>query len=543
MILLFLNVFPFKKTKKISCDCPTANYFVFLSPNFENSMGVIIRQSIKGTIVNYIGVGVGIITTFFILTKYLTEEQVGLTRVLVDAAILFSSLAQLGTGSSIVRYFPYFKDEEQKHHGLFFWSLIIPFVGFLLFLLVFFLFKGMIVDAFQEKSPLFIHYFYFVIPIAFFMLYTAVFEVNATILNRVAVPKFIREVVIRCCLLIGYILFGFKIISLDGLVMVFCVTYGLAALLNFFYLLSTQKISFKPDYQHITKDLFHNFLLYTLFMLATALVTAVLPTLSSFFITAEMGLAFAGIYAIANYIATMIEIPYRSLSAMVQPRISLAIKENDIPKATVICQKVALHQFLAGTVIFLIVWMNIDLLFQILPNGEAYAAGKWVVFILALSRLVNSSFGIGCTALGYTKYYYYSLFFTLLLMGLSIGLNTVMIPVFGMTGGALATLFSYAIYYALLLWFIQKMVGTTPFSWGLLKTAVLVLFLYFVHLLCSFTFGRLFSHDILWQSLLEALLRTGVVCILGLYLVYKFVISLELNQIIDNMKSRIHGRR
>ena len=56
-------------------------------------MGIIIRQSIKGTLVNYLGIVVGFVTTFFILTHYLTTEEVGLTRVLVDAAVLFSSFA------------------------------------------------------------------------------------------------------------------------------------------------------------------------------------------------------------------------------------------------------------------------------------------------------------------------------------------------------------------------------------------------------------------------------------------------------------------
>ena len=45
-------------------------------------MGIIIRQSIKGTIVNYVGVAIGFVTTFFIVTKYLTTEELGLVRVL-----------------------------------------------------------------------------------------------------------------------------------------------------------------------------------------------------------------------------------------------------------------------------------------------------------------------------------------------------------------------------------------------------------------------------------------------------------------------------
>ena len=74
-------------------------------------MGVIARQSIKGAMANYLGVAIGFFVSFFILTRYLTQEEIGLTRVMVDAALLFSSLAQLGTNASIVRFFPWFKSE------------------------------------------------------------------------------------------------------------------------------------------------------------------------------------------------------------------------------------------------------------------------------------------------------------------------------------------------------------------------------------------------------------------------------------------------
>ena len=70
-------------------------------------MGIIARQSIKGTIVTYLGVFVGFLTTFFVLTRFLTTEEIGLARVLIDTGTLFIGLAQLGTSSSIIRFFPY----------------------------------------------------------------------------------------------------------------------------------------------------------------------------------------------------------------------------------------------------------------------------------------------------------------------------------------------------------------------------------------------------------------------------------------------------
>ena len=498
-------------------------------------MGIIARQSIKGTIATYIGVAIGFVTTFFILTSYLTAEEVGLTRVLVDAATLFSSLALMGTGSSTLRFYPHFKDDSRNQQGLYFWTLVIPFVGFLLFLIAFFAFKGLIVNAFEDKSPLFVNYVYYTLPIAFFMLYMYVFEANATILERVAVPRMIREVFIRASLLVGYLLYGFwHVIDLDGLVVVFCVTYGLGAVMNLFYLLFSQKISFKPDFSKITPELRRDFLLYTLFLITAALVSSVMPTLSSFFISAKMGLMFTGIYAIANYIATMVEIPSRSLNAIVQPRIAVALRAEtpDLPTATRLYQQVSLNQLLVGMVILILIWINIDLFFDLLPNGEQYAAGKWVVLILAVSKLVSAAFSIGVSALSYTRWYYTSLIFTLILMVSSIFLNSYLIPICGIEGGAWATLGSNVIYYILLLLYVRWRVGTYPFSWGQFKVLAVGVLMFALNYLIIFVVGKVVPEPSLAFRVVEAVVRTGIVSVAGLLAVYYGNVSADVNELI-----------
>ena len=77
-------------------------------------MGVIAKQSIRGTIVTYLGVAVGFLTTFFVITRFLSAEDIGLARVLIDAATLFIGLAQLGTSASILRFYPYFVSNTES---------------------------------------------------------------------------------------------------------------------------------------------------------------------------------------------------------------------------------------------------------------------------------------------------------------------------------------------------------------------------------------------------------------------------------------------
>ena len=140
------------------------------------TMGIIAKQSIQGTIVTYLGVAVGFVTTFFVLTRFLSAEEIGLARVLIDASTLFIGLAQLGTSSSIIRFYPHFRnteqgDKSQDEHGFFFWTLAVPLVGFAIFTSIYCACYTPLSQWFGEKSPLFVEYYYMVLPMAFFMLY------------------------------------------------------------------------------------------------------------------------------------------------------------------------------------------------------------------------------------------------------------------------------------------------------------------------------------------------------------------------------------
>ena len=437
-------------------------------------MGIVARQSIKGTIATYVGVAVGIITTFFIQTKALQPEQIGLIDVLLQCSILFSGLALLGTTSSAMRYYPFFKDEEQRDHGFFGWTLLVPLVGFAFFLLAFFVFKTPIVNYFSKDSAMFGEYVNFVIPLAFFMLYISVFETNSNLLLRIVLPKFVREVGLRVGTLAIYLLYYYKVIDFDGVIVAFCVLYGLATLINIVYLLSLKRVSFKIEWNYLKPQLKRDFMFYTLFMLTAALAGNVIPMLSKFFVAGVSGFRLAGVFTIATNIAAVVEMPYRSLGAISRPHISNAMAKQDVKAADALCKNVALHQFIAGSLVFFLIWINIDYLFDLLPNGDIYRLGKWAVLILSLSRLVYSTFAVTTTVLSYSKFYYYSLAFTIILATISFGLNAWWVPRWDINGGALANAVSYLIYFILLLAFIRWKIGVNPLSVKLLFCCCLV---------------------------------------------------------------------
>jgi O-antigen/teichoic acid export membrane protein len=509
-------------------------------------MGVVIRQSIKGTIVNYIGSFIGFIMTFFIMIKFLTPEEVGLTRVLLDAALLFAGLASLGTNASIIRFYPYFKDPEKKDHGFFLWTLLLPFVGFLIVLTLFFIFKNAIIGFFIDESPLFVDYSNFVIPLALFLMYIAVFETNSNVMMRIVIPKFIREVVIRLMLICVYLLYAFQVFTQYQFIVAFCTVYGLALLLNIIYMFSLDKVSLKPDIKFIDKKLAKNIGFYTLFLIIASLGTTITPMLNTFFIGGKMGLDFNGIFAVATYIAAIIEIPYRSLGAISQPQISHAIKENDTVKANILCKSVSFHQLLVGSLIFFFIWINIDAIFNIIPNGDFYKAGKWAVCIIGLSRLFNSAFSVGTTVLNFSKYYYYSLIFSFGLTALAIFLNLKLIPVWGISGAALATLFSYLAYYLSLLGLTYYKTKISPFSTRQLAVVGLVVGLFLLNFLWNISLSPLIMNidaNQLFLTILDRGLCSILLAIIGGFVIYKFKFSNEIYNLIETALNKTIRRK
>ena len=476
------------------------------------------------------------------MTKYLSTEEIGLASVLSNAAILFSGLAQMGTSTSAMRFYPYFKDSESRDHGFFGWTLIVPLVGFIIFTALFFIFKQQISDYFSEQSALFVDYMYFVIPMSFFMLYTVVFETNSNLLMRIVFPRFVREVGIRLFTLIDYLLYITNVIDLDGMVIGLCVTYLLATILNIIYLLSLRRISFKIEPSFVDKKLRRDFFLYTLLLIVSSVVSTIIPVLNSLLITAKMGLAFTGIYKIATDMAALVEMPYRALGSISKPNISQAMKDNDTVKARSLTKDVSLHQLIAGLFVFFIIWINIDLFFELLPNGEVFATGKWVFFILVLAKMINSSMNVGVIVLSYSKYYYLQLFFTAVLTFTAIVMNNLLIPVLGMTGSAMASLVSYSLYYVLILSVVGWKTKIHPFSWGEMMVVIIisVLFVadYLVVRFVSPSVVALLGGGLLGRAA-ESVIRTLFFVFTGIAAVYKLKISKQINDLIDILLKKL----
>ena len=494
-------------------------------------MGIVIRQSFKGTIITYVGAFVGFLTTFFVSVGFLTAEEIGLTRALMDAGILISSFALMGISVSAPKFFPYFKNQKENHNGFFFYLVAFAFLGITLAFAIALLAREMIMSYFSEAAALFVDYFYLIFPLAFFLVYQTVFEAYSAVLMRIVIPRFVREILIRLMTITVFLLYAFDFIGLDLMIYLYVAEYGVAALINLFYVSRIGTVSLAHNTSYVRKPLQRYVFRFTGYMMVTTFGIELVNKVGTFMIASSMGLDFTGIYSIAFFMAAIVEIPSRSLSSISVPLLASHIKEKNHVEAENLLKRVTLNQFLVGSLIFVLLWANIDNIFDIMPKGDTdYAQGKWVVFFLGLARLCDLLGNFSVATLNVSKHYYV-LFVILLITAMTITGNYLLIPVLGITGAPVSMLISLFVYYLIVLIFVNVKLKYNPLSKNLLK----VLALTGGVLLIDYFFITLNN------PILDGIARTFVLGGLFVLTLYFWKISDDINNLIRNILKRVRA--
>ncbi len=494
-------------------------------------MGIVIRQSLKATAMHYIGVVLGIFVSFYVMLKYLDPAVIGLTKVVYEVAFLLSAFALMGTASSGMRFFSYFKDEKSGHHGFFYYYLLFPVVGVAVFSLLYLLLKAPLVDFFSKKDAHFGDYFYYVLPLFWVLTFWQFFENYANIHMRIAVPKAVREVGMRLLQLAIFVLYGLGWLDVSGLIIAYVVCYGLCLLTTGVYSIHIGGAVMKHDWSYVTPELRGKVLRYTAFLMLAAISNNVLAQMDIFQLTNLRGLYDAGIYTIVIYMAEVVNMPSRSITPISAPLAAQAMKDGDTSRATDLYRQVSVHQMLAASVLLFFVWINLDNIFAIIPNGDKFAAGRYAVLFLGLSKVVYSTLNFGNTLLSFSRYYYWTLVVAIVLTFVSYGTNLYFIPIFGLSGAALATLMASLLSFGFQQGLVSLSLHSHPFTWRHLRVVAMIAVLYGLNMLIPTLLDE--QHP-LTSAIADGALRSAFLAIVATILMYKLHISEQINGIIDH---------
>jgi O-antigen/teichoic acid export membrane protein len=486
-------------------------------------MGIIIRQSIKTTAISYIGFAIGYVNTLFLFPLVLTKEQIGLTRLLISVSFLFATFASLGAGNIPTRFFPYFRDESKQHNGILPFILSIGMTGFALFVVVFFLLKDVIFSIYSKNSPLLLDYFYYFIPFTLIVALTTIFDSYLIVQQKPILPTLVREILMRLLLMLGLTAVYFGFFNFNNFADSIIIYYAIGLLILILYIKREKILFLKPDRAILKSPHFKEMLVFAGFVIMGNASATIIANLDSLMLSAYIGLGSAGIYTIAFFITAVIEIPKRSISQVVIPIVSQANKDGDIPKLSEVYKKTSLNQLIIGSLIFLGIWCNIDNIFKLIPNGEMYSPGKWVVFYIGLSKLFDMATGVNQEIVGTSKFYKVDLFFYLFLAAVAVVTNLIFIPKYGITGAALASAISIFLFNSIRFFFLLYVYKIQPFSLNTIKVLLIFLLTFFVSYFISSM--QNFIIDLIVRSLVIIIIFGGLVLLLNVSEDVKKVVS------------------
>jgi len=427
-------------------------------------VGVIIKQSAYASIINYIGVAVGAINTIFLFPEFFTQVEYGLFQAMVSMAIILSPFAQVGLPRSIVRYFPRFNKGLRSSGRFFTFVLIVAFFTIALFIGLFQLMDQWVFGFFEKNAPELFHQYWLIIILASVLVYISIFESFYKAQLNVVIPTFLREFFLKMSSGLLALMFFLDYISFEWFLRLCVASYAFSLLLLIIILLVKGQLRFNFSIFQLENSFIKEMSKYMLFIMAGAVGSIIVLRIDQLMVTGFLGTAETAIYTIAFFMGTVIEIPRRSISQMSDAIIANAFENERIDEVKKIYKQSSINQLILGSFVFILVVINLDNIYAIMPKGDEYSSGKWVVIIIGLSKLVNMGFGVNSEIIISSKHYKSNIYFVLILAALTIGLNVLLIPEFGLIGAALATFASIFLFNLIKMIYIYYRLQFQPFS-------------------------------------------------------------------------------
>lgn len=402
-------------------------------------MGIVFRQSAITTIISYCGVAIGYANLLYLYPKYLEPDQIGLLRTIQDAAILFTPFAQFGIAQSILRYYPRLVTTKESSGSFIRLMLLLALAGFGVFFILFKVFETPILSYFESNAKEIIGYSSLVLWLTLILLILAVLEAYSRSLLKTIVPNLLREIVARLLLAILVLLYFTGYLDFNQFIVSTALAYLLCLTILIIYLSIQGELQMKMNFDELDRAQLPGLLKYSLLSFAGMAGLIIIGKVDSIMVSGLLGLAANAIYTTAFYMATVIEIPKRALMQIAMPLISRAFEKNDLEGIKTIYQKTSINQLIIGSLILIGIWANLHNIFGLMPKGDIYEAGQYVVLIIGLGKLLDMMFGPSSEIIVLSKYYSYNIVLIILLAISIVVANNLLIPRYGINGAAIGS--------------------------------------------------------------------------------------------------------
>ena len=486
-------------------------------------MGIVVNQSYKNIIIISIALVIGGVNTLYFYPVFLKAEYYGLVVFLLATSNLLQPLISFGSQHTIIKYFSSYNSAKEK--DIFMSSIIfLPILTIIPICYLVVQFHDIIANFLSLKNPIIESYVWVIFLVAFATSYFEVFYSWARVQLKSVFGNFLKEIYPRVSIFILLLLVFFDIISKENFVWYLTGFYYLRLLIMIAYSLKL----YTPNFYFKLPVNTTQILSYSIYIFLAGSAASILIDIDKFMIPQKEAISQAAFYAVAVFIATVVEIPGRALFQIVNPLVAKALNTNDFTELKMLYKESSLNLLIISGLFFLLINLNIVPFYELMDN-PSYGTAVWVVLMISLSKLTLMSFGCGPAILSTSKFYKITLPFSIG-MALSVYfLNDYLIDLMGINGAALSTLIVVAIFTFLKIIYLKSKLNLSPYSFNSVKTLFIIGSLFLIFENISFPFKGISL--IIINSLIIGLVYTLVVYYLNL--------SRTLNKFLRNVLSKL----
>lgn len=425
-------------------------------------MGIVFRQSLANTLLTYLGFILGAVNYMWLYLRFMTDSYFGLVGVVLSTAAILTPVMSFGIPNTLVKFYSGFKEVTDQNRFLSH-CFLMPMLVIIPLVALSSLFNEAIGAFLARRNAIVENYVWHIFLIGLAMAYFEVFFAWSKISLKSIFGTFLKELFIRAgttILLIG-LYFGFvnEITFLLTLVLL----YLIRTLIMFVYAQQLRPVTFDlgpiPNRSTIFK--------YSILIIIGGSVSVLLLEVDRFMINQYIPIENVAYYSLAIFMATVIIVPWRAMHQITYPITASLLNTDDWSGLSNLYRKSSLHLLMMAGWLFLLLILNLDTLYKLVP--ENYESGALAVVIIGALKVYDSFLGINTSILYNSKYY-----ISLLVMGvglaiITVGLNMYFIPRFGIAGAAYATALAVVLYNSFKLIFVWVKMGLHPMSQGVLK--------------------------------------------------------------------------
>lgn len=485
-------------------------------PRNDKKMGIVLNQSLKNTIITYLGFGIGAINTLYLYPFFLGTVFYALTNYILSWANIIMPLLAFGMQNTLVKFYTQYKTEKERAQFLSF-TVLIPLLLCIPLVLIGLFFFEPISAYLSKENPVVKDYLWLIPLIGLSMAYFEIFYAWARVHMHSVFGNFVKEVGLRLFSLFALIGVYYKWITVIEFIYVTAIIYFLAFVITMFYAFHVKKPIFQFSIPQNVKDV----LVYTFFIILSGSVAVMLLDIDKIMLNQYIKIENIAYYSVATYIASVIAVPSRAMHQITYPITAKLMHENKHDELNDLYKKTSINLQVVGGFVMLCIFVNINQLYIMVP--KEYSGGILVVFLIGISKYFDLILGNNNAIIFNSKYYRMVLFLGLFLVILTVGLNNFFIPRYAITGTAVATLLSITLYSLAKLLFVVKRMHLYPFTKQTLYSLVITFGIFVAFYFWEFPFIPIISIG----------LKSVLVTLLYVYINYKFVVSIEINQALD----------